>query len=85
MPKSGGAPERVTQDFAGFANLLVAPRRVYWTNEAAVDAEFRVLTVNAAGESTAASSEVDGIDAIAWSNGRLYWARNGVVSRVTEP
>jgi hypothetical protein len=85
MPKSGGAPERVTQDFAGFANLLVGPRGVFWTNEAAVDGEFRVLTVGPAGESTAASRAVDGIDALAWSNGQLYWARSGVVSRVTWP
>jgi hypothetical protein len=85
MPKSGGTPGRVTQDFAGFANLLVAPRGIFWTNEAAVDSEFRVLTVSAAGESTAASSEVDGIDALAWSSGQLYWARGGTVSRVTGP
>ena len=82
MPRTGGTPTRVTQDFAGFANLLVDARGPFWTNEAAVDGAFRVVTVNAGGESSSVSGDVDGVDALASSDGVLWWSRGGVVSRV---
>ena len=85
MPKGGGPPRRLAQDFAGFANVIADARGVFWTNEAAVDGEFRVLGVGPTGEETTLSAPVDGVDALATDGERLYWERNGAVSVVTPP
>jgi hypothetical protein len=85
MPKAGGAPRRLAQDFAGFANLVVDARGVYWTNEAAVEGSFRVLTIGPTGDSLAVSGPSDQIDALATDGSRLFWDRAGVVARVPPP
>lgn len=82
MPKAGGAPRRLAQDFAGFANLVVDGRGVFWTNEAAVDGAFRVLTLGQTGEEEAVSRAVEGVDALGSDGERIYWARDGVVEEV---
>jgi hypothetical protein len=85
MPTTGGsgAPRQLTQDFAGFANLLVDARNVVWTNEAAVDGAFRVLVMpRAGGDVTPASPPVGAIDALASDGSRLYWEEGGAVTLV---
>jgi hypothetical protein len=85
MPKAGGAPRQVVQDFAGFADLLVDARGIVWVNEAAVDGEFRVLTVpRSGGDATALSEGANGIEALASDGTRLYWERDGKVALVPE-
>ena len=85
MPKAGGTPRRLAQDFAGFANLVVDRRGVYWTNEAAVDGAFRVLTLGKTGEEEPVSHAVDEVDALGSDGQRLYWDRGGTVSEVSGP
>jgi hypothetical protein len=85
MPKAGGPPRQLAQDFAGFANLVADARGVFWTNEAAVDGAFRVLTVGKTGEEEPVSAAVDGVDALASDGERVYWERNGVPSLVQRP
>lgn len=85
MPAAGGVPRRLVQDFAGFASVVVGARGVYWTNEAAVDGSFRVLTVGKDGDAQAVSGPSDAIDALASDGSRLYWDRDGVVGRVPAP
>jgi hypothetical protein len=82
MPKGGGTPRRLVQDFAGFANVIAGPPGIFWTNEAAVDGAFRVLTVGEGGEAKPVSPSVDGVDALASDGTRLFWERKGVVSAV---
>jgi hypothetical protein len=83
MPKAGGAPRQLTQDFAGFANVVVAATAVAWTNEAAVDGSFRVLSVAKTGGDVALVSQpVDSIDALATDGTRLFWSRAAAVSVV---
>jgi hypothetical protein len=82
MPKTGGPPRRLVQDFAGFANVVVDPRGVFWTNEAAVEGVFHVLTVGPAGDAETVSAAVDGVDALASDGERLFWDRNGVIAGV---
>jgi hypothetical protein len=85
MPKAGGSPRRLVQDFAGFANVVVDARGVFWTNEAAVEGVFHVLTVGKTGEVETVSAAADGIDALASDGERLWWDRAGVVSVVEGP
>jgi len=86
MPAAGGAPRRMTQDFAGFADLVADARGVSWRTEAAVDGAFRVLTApRAGGDAVPASVAARGIDALAGDGEHLYWSRDGVVSRVLAP
>jgi hypothetical protein len=85
MPKGGGPPRRLAQDFAGFANVVVDARGVFWTNEAAVDGQFRVLTVGKTGDVETASDPVDAVAALASDGQRLYWERDGVVTAVVGP
>jgi hypothetical protein len=82
MPASGGAPVQFTQDFAGFADLVVDERGVWWSNEGAVDGAFRVLFAAKPGEAIGASPAVVGIDALASDGHQVFWAREGAVSRV---
>ena len=82
MPAAGGVPRRLVQDFAGFASVVVGARGVYWTNEAAVDGAFRVLTVGKDDEAEAVSGPSDAIDALGSDGLWLYWDRDGVVARV---
>jgi hypothetical protein len=82
MPKAGGAPRRLAQDFAGFANVVVDEKGVFWTNEAAVDGAFRVLTVDASGDVHPLSPAVDGVDAMVSDGARLFWERRGAVTVV---
>ena len=82
MPSAGGPPRRVAQDFAGFANLVQDPRGVFWTNEAAVDGAFRVLTVGPTGDVEPLSASVNGVDALASDGAWLYWDRGGEASAV---
>jgi hypothetical protein len=82
MPVAGTTPLQFTQDFAGFANLVVDGRGVWWSNEAAVDGAFRVLVALKPGEELAASPPVAAIDALASDGQDLFWARDGDVSRV---
>jgi hypothetical protein len=85
MPKTGGPPRRLVQDFAGFANLLVQASGVAWTNEAAVEGAFQVLTVpRSGGEVRAMGPAVDGIDAIAGDGKRVFWDRAGDIGVVEE-
>lgn len=85
MPKAGGAPRRLAQDFAGFANVVVDARGVFWTNEAAVEGLFHVLTVGKTGDVDTVSAAVDGVDALASDGERLFWDRGGAVSAVEGP
>jgi hypothetical protein len=83
MPAAGGTPRPIVQDFAGFANLVVDDRGVWWVSEAPLAGRFRVLTIAAAGsESSPASEAVEAIDALASDGAHLFWARGGEVSRV---
>jgi hypothetical protein len=82
MPKAGGPPRRLAQDFAGFANVVVDARGPFWTNEAAVDGQFRVLTVGKTDDVETVSPPVDGVDALASDGERLFWDRGGVVMGV---
>lgn len=85
MPKAGGPPRRLAEDFAGFANVVVDARGVFWTNEAAVEGLFHVLTVGKTGRVETVSAAVDGVDALASDGERLWWDRNGVISVVEPP
>lgn len=85
MPKTGGPPRRLAQDFAGFANVVVDARGVFWTNEAAVEGLFHVLTVGKTGDVETVSAAVDGVDALASDAERLWWDRGGTVTEVTGP
>jgi hypothetical protein len=67
---------------AGFANVVVDARGPFWTNEAAVDGQFRVLTVGKSGDVEAVSPPVDAVEALASDGERLYWERGGVVTGV---
>lgn len=80
MPKAGDTPIRLAQDFAGFANLVVDARGAAWTNEAAVDGAFHVLTLGDGGEPVTASPAATSIDALASDGTHLYWARAGEVA-----
>jgi hypothetical protein len=83
MPKAGGAPRRLAQDFAGFANVVAGARSVFWTNEAAVEEGFRVLSVPlAGGDVTPVGPSVVAIDAIATDGTRVLWDRGGAVTVV---
>jgi hypothetical protein len=87
VARTGGAPRRLVQDFAGFAHVTAHADphgdRVAWVNEAAVEGQFRVLEVPlAGGEATAVSAPVDAIDDLACDGGRLFWLRDGVASPV---
>jgi hypothetical protein len=85
MPKVGGPPRRLAQDFAGFANVVVDARGVFWTNEAAVEGLFHVLTVGKTGDVETVSAAVDGVDALASDGERLWWDRGGTVTVVERP
>jgi hypothetical protein len=87
MPKAGGAPRRLVQDFAGFANVVVDARGVYWSNEAAVDGAFRVLTVSFDGgdEAVARTPAVASIEAVTTDGTRLLWEHGGQVESVKRP
>jgi hypothetical protein len=85
MPVAGAPPSQFTQDFAGFANLVVDRRGVWWSNEGAVDGAFRVLVALKPGEELAASPAVPAIDALASDGQDLFWDRGGEVSRVDRP
>jgi hypothetical protein len=84
MPKTGGVPRQLAQDFAGFAHLVARRRRVAWVNEAAVDGKYTVLEVPLEGGDTVALTEpVEAIDALASDGERLYMLRDGVVTEVS--
>jgi hypothetical protein len=87
MPKAGGVPRRLLQDFAGFANVTVDARSVYWSNEAAVDRSFRVLSVPLSGgeEATPLSPAVPSIEGLATDGTRLLWEHGGQVESVRRP
>lgn len=87
VPRAGGAPRQLLQDFAGFAHLVAHGDKVAWVNEAAVDGKFRVLEAavtadGGAGEVTALSPAVDSVEDLACDGKRLYWLRDGVVEPV---
>ena len=83
VPRAGGTPRQLVQDFAGFAHLVAHGRRVAWVNEAAVDGKVRVLEVPLeGGEVTPVSPAVDAIDGLASDGERLFWFRDGVVRPV---
>ncbi len=82
MPVAGARPSQLTQDFAGFANLVVDREGVWWSNEGAVDGAFRVLGAVKPGEELAASPPVAAIDALASDGQDLFWDRGGEVSRI---
>jgi hypothetical protein len=87
MPRGGGKPRQLLQDFAGFAHLVAHGTRVAWVNEAAVEGQFRVLESDVGqdgggDEVIPVSPPVDSIDALACDGSRLYWVRDGVASLV---
>jgi hypothetical protein len=83
MPAAGGKPRQITQDLAGFANVVVDGRGVWWTNEAAIDGAFRVLVApGPAGQELEVSGPVSSVDALATDGQELFWDQEGVVSRV---
>jgi hypothetical protein len=83
VPRTGGTPRQIVQDFAGFAHLTAHGRRVAWVNEAAVDGTFRVLEVPVdGGEVVTVSPDVDAIDGLASDGERLFWLRDGVARPV---
>jgi hypothetical protein len=81
MPRAGGVPRRLLQDFAGFANVTVDALGVYWSNEAAVDGSFRVLTVPLSGgdEATPLTPAVPSVEGLATDGTRLLWEHGGRV------
>jgi hypothetical protein len=89
MPKNGGPPRLVVQDFAGFSHLGVGPGGVFWVNEAAVSGGFRVLRAPlGGGDATPVSPDspaVDGIDALMVVGANVLWARDGHLVRVSAP
>lgn len=85
MAKAGGPPRRLAEDFAGFANVVVDARGAFWTNEAAVEGVFHVLTAGKTGEVETVSPAVDVVEALATDGERLWWERGGVVTEVTRP
>ncbi len=83
VPRAGGTPRQLVQDFAGFAHLVAHGRRVAWVNEAAVDGKVRVLEVPLEGGDVASvSPAVDAIDGLASDGERLFWLRDGVAGPV---
>jgi hypothetical protein len=94
MPAAGGKPRQITQDLAGFANVVVDGRGVWWTNEAAIDGAFRVLVApgpagegprqiaGPVGQELEVSGPVSSVDALATDGQELFWDQEGVVSRV---
>jgi hypothetical protein len=84
MPRTGGVPRRLLQDFAGFANVMVDARSVYWSNEAAVDGSFRVLSVPLSGgdEATPLTPAVPSVEGLATDGTRLLWEHGGRVDSV---
>ncbi len=83
VPRAGGTPRQLAQDFAGFAHQVAHGRRVAWVNEAAVDGKVRVLEVSLeGGEVAAISPAVYAIDGLASDGERLFWLRDGVVRPV---
>ncbi len=83
VPRAGGTPRRLVQDFAGFAHLVAHGQHVAWVNEAAVDGKVRVLEVSLeGGEVVAISPAVDAIDGLASDGESLFWLRGGVVQPV---
>lgn len=87
MPRSGGAPRQLVQDFAGFANVTADAHGVYWSNEAAVDGSFRVLTVPVSGgdAATPLTPAVLSIEGLATDGTRLLWEHAGRVESVKRP
>jgi hypothetical protein len=84
MPKKGGLPRRILQDFAGMASFVVAGPSVAWVNEEAVAGGFRVFRApidpDAQGaDGDALTTPIDAAIALASDGKRIFWAHEGVV------